>query len=231
MDILKQKVTQDLQKARAQLVYIKKPDLTSALMFSWYYQWKPVFLRLQSITGDMPHVALAIKMQGYENETDIDVLDDLRSGIVSYLDNTMVNLDRKQIVKPVLDDLISKVKDAKLATLLNEFNRAKDTNPNLSAIGFRTLITLIIKERAKIAKPTSLLATKDDLGFEPDIKTAIKEQIFDSAEQKLLHRHLTGGKKDTFDNVAHKPGVNTLVNKDDIEDAVGLLNKLLPTII
>ena len=84
-------------------------------------------------------------MQGFENETDIDVLDDLRSGIVSYLDNTMVNLDRKQIVKPVLDDLISKVKDAKLATLLNEFNRAKDTNPNLSAIGFRTLITLIIK--------------------------------------------------------------------------------------
>ena len=179
-------------------------------MFSWYNQWKPVFLRLQSITGDTPHVALAIKMQGYENETDIEVLDDLLTGLVSYLDSAMVNLDSKQIVKPVLDDLISKVKDAKLATLLNEFNRAKDSNPNLSATGFRTLI---IKERAKIAKPTSLLATKDDLGFEPDIKTAIKEHIFDSAEEKLLHRHLTGGQKDAFDNVTHKPGANTLVTR------------------
>jgi hypothetical protein len=231
MDILKQKASQDLQKAREQLAYIKKPNLTGSLMFSWYYQWKPVFLRLQSITGDMPHSVLGIKMQGYENETDVDVLDDLRSRIVSYLDGVMVNLDSKQTVRPVLEDLISKVKDTKLATLLNEFNRAKDTHPNLSAIGFRTIVTLIIQERAKIANPTSPLATKDDLGFEPDIKVAIKEGIFESAEEKLLHRHLTGGKKDTFDNVAHKPGVNTLVNKDDLEDAVGLLNRLLPTII
>jgi len=231
MYILKQKASQDLQIAREQLAYIKKPELTGALLFHWYYQWKPVFMRLQSITGDMPHVALAITMQGYENETDVDVLDDLRSRIASYLDSVMVNLDSKQTVRPILDDLISKVTNTKLATLLNEFNRAKDSNPNLAAIGFRTTITLIIQERAKIAKPTSLLATKDDLGFEPDIKAAIKEGIFDSAEEKLLHRHLTGGKKDIFDNVAHKPGANTLVNKDDLDDAVDLLNRLLPTII
>jgi hypothetical protein len=35
-----------------------------------------------------------------------------------------------------------------------------------------------------------------------------------------------------FDNVAHKPGENALVDKERLADAVdNILNKLLPTII
>ena len=56
-------------------------------------------------------------------------------------------------------------------------------------------------------------------------------KIFDSAEERLLRRFLTGGQKDTFDNVAHKPGANALVSKETLSDAVDLLNRLLPTII
>ena len=47
---------------------------------------------------------------------------------------------------------------------------------------------------------------------------------------KLLRRFLTGGQKDTFDNVTYKPGQNALVAKENLSDAVDLLNSLLPTL-
>jgi hypothetical protein len=115
--------------------------------------------------------------------------------------------------------------------LLIEFNRVKDSNPNLASIGFRTILCLVIRERAKIVRPHLALATKDDLRFEPDINEAIKEHIFTTGEEKLLKTYRDGGNKAKFDNVAHKAGDNMLMNKDDLEDAIDLLNTLLPSLV
>jgi hypothetical protein len=70
------------------------------------------------------------------------------------------------------------VKDTKLALLLNEFNAVKDSSPNLAAMGFRTILTLIIQERAKQVNPHVPLATRDNLAVDPCIDTALKEHIF-----------------------------------------------------
>jgi hypothetical protein len=88
---------------------------------------------------------------------------------------------------------------------------------------------LIIRERAKRVDPTHRLATKDDIGFEPDIKSGVQHQtLFNAAEKKLLELYLKGGDKDSFDNVVHKPVY--LIDKTELEDAVNLLNHLLPII-
>ena len=89
---------------------------------------------------------------------------------------------------------------------------------------------LIIQEKAKLKNPASALATKQDLSLDPLIKAALEEKLFDSGEEKLVRRFLSGGQKDMFDNIAHKPGANSLIEKAHLSDAVDLLNKLLPTI-
>jgi hypothetical protein len=88
---------------------------------------------------------------------------------------------------------------------------------------------LIIHEKAKQVKPQSKLATKLDLEVDPDIKDALQEKIFSSAEVKRMIRFQS--KKITFENVTPKPGVTYLVGKTDLEDAIDLLNSLLPSII
>ncbi len=218
MDIRKQQTVEELTIARERLLNIRKNDLTNDLIVSWGQQYNQTF--------NFNHL-----IQGYVRETDVEILSALRTDIIELLDRTILAIDSQVVIRSVLQEHILKVKDTKLATLLNEFNATKDSTPNLAAIGFRTILTLIIREKAKLTHPYSRLATKDDLGFEPDIRAAIQDHIFSKAEEKHLERFLNGGKKDTFDNVAHKPGANTLVRKDDLEDAVDLLNSLLPSII
>ncbi len=69
------------------------------------------------------------------------------------------------------------------------------------------------------------------MAVDKDVAAALKDHIFSHAEEKHLDRFVNGGRKVTFDNIVHKPDATTLVNKTDLEDAVDLLNSLLPSII
>jgi hypothetical protein len=138
---------------------------------------------------------------------------------------------REARVRPILSDLVLKVKDTKLATLLGEFNVAKDGQPNLAAIGLRTILCLVIQERAKVVDANSALATRQDLMLHPMLDDAIKTKVFPGGETKLLEAYRRHGLKEGSDNVVHKPGSNMLVTKDDLSAAVDLLNKLLPMVV
>jgi chemotaxis protein CheY-P-specific phosphatase CheC len=122
------------------------------------------------------------------------------------------------------------VTDTKLAVLLNEFNAIKDQAPNLAAIGFRTILSHLIQEQAKATKPKSEFAKKEDLFPSDAIKSATKEKFFQEAETKLIWNFEKNGQKAIFDNITHKPGANTLIDKSDLSSAVDMLNKLLPIV-
>lgn len=232
IDTLRQRSLEDLRNARESLQSIHKHALTYQGIVLWYNQWHPYFQRADSLTGTPITVNVPHFLQGFQVETDVEVLSTLRERIVSLLNDVMRQLDSQHTVRPILDELILQIKDTKLIELLQEFNRIKDIAPNHAAMGFRTILTLIIQERAKIVNPSSPLATRDDLAVDPCINAAIQEHIFASGEEKLLKRYRDGGSKDKFDNVVHKPGKTALMNKDDLSDAVtNLLNSLLPTIV
>jgi hypothetical protein len=223
-------VVKDLREARERLLYIKKDQLTSDLIFSWLHQHRSLWSKSERY-GDLTFLNLNMKLQGFESEANIDVLDALRVQLVEYLDVVIKNIDSQIVTKSVLQERIARVQDTKLATLLNEFESVKDTAPNLAAVGFRTILTLIIQERAKRVNPTSTLATRLDLAVDPMIKDALQEHIFTPGEEKHLKRFSDGGGKVTFDNITHKPGSSYLIDKSDLEDAINLLNALLAAII
>lgn len=234
MEVARQRAIQALKDAREELLSIKKDELTYPSIETWWTKWFSYFLRAENLVDSGPIIRgkYGRYVSGYEQETDVDILDEQRTGIVSILDAALPFLDREYTVRPVLEDLILRVKDTKLAELLKEFNAVKDTSPNLAAMGFRTVLTLIIREKAKIVNPTSHLATRDDLALDACINSAIQDHIFSSGEEKLLKRYRDSGSKDKFDNIVHKPGANNLMQRDDLSDAVtNLLNSLLSSII
>lgn len=167
---------------------------------------------------------------GHDSTTPVEALMDIRDKTINLLDQTILNIDSKQNVRPIFEENILKIKNIKLSTLLKEFNAIKNSAPNSAASIFRTILSLVISLRFKTTDSTSKYALRDDISFERDIKEAISEEIFSTAETKLLKRYLNGGKKDSCDNVVHKTVENALINKDDLEDMVDLLNSLLPTI-
>jgi hypothetical protein len=114
---------------------------------------------------------------------------------------------------------------------LKEFNSIKDSQPNLAAIGLRTILCLVIQQRAKALDVTSPLSTREDLSLQPMLDEAIKLGIFPEGQTKLLQAYRRQGLKEHSDNVVHKPGSDMLVTKDDLSAAVDLLNKLLATIV
>lgn len=228
MDRLRLPAAEQLRVARKELVETPKDSLTGDTIGAWVTRWSTVFERAEALTGALLLVNIGHFMQGYWEEEDVDLCDELRVRVADLLDGVVRQLDTSQPVRPILQDNILRTSDTKLATLLQEFDQVQTRAPNLSAIAFRTILTLIIRERAKIVAPSSTLATKDDLGFEPDIKEAVKQGIFSAADARLLKRYLAGGDKDVFDNVAHKP--EALVAPDELEDAVNLLNRLLPAL-
>jgi len=229
MDELKAHIIKKLQKAREALLVIPKDRLIGQVMLAWYEEWRLILTRADSVSGLILPVEISDYMAGFWGAEDNDVCLILRTRIIELIDQSIQAVDEKQQVKPILEDLITKVSDTKLSTLLREFNSIRTTQPNLASSGFRTILPLIIRERAKKVDPNHSLATKDDIGFEPDINAGIKHaSLFNAAEKKLLSRYIKGGDKDSFDNVVHKP--NYLIDKDELEDAVNLLNHLLPTI-
>lgn len=230
MDRIKESVLEKLRGARKELLEIPKEQLSGEAICNWIERHKAIFYQADTITHALLLVNIRAKIKGFASENDCDVCLELRTKIVDLLDHSTNAIDSKQNIKPILDDLISRVTDTKLAVLLLEFNAARIAQPNIAAAGFRTILSLIFRERAKIVDPTSPIATRDDISFDRDIKAAVNHPtLFNPAEKKLLSRHLAGGDKDSFDNVVHKS--EFLINKDELEDAVGLLNRLLPTII
>jgi len=229
MDRLVERAVSDLRQAREELLTIPKQALSGAQINQWGQRWMPAFDRAESLCGLIIRGNIGHFMQGSWEETDSDLCDDLRARIVGLLDSVIQALDAREAVEPVLAEWIKRVADTKLATLLREFNDVKDTAPNLAAIGFRTILALLIRERAKQVAPDSEIAKQDDLVPERDIKAALDQpELFSSGERKYLRRYLSGGDKDVFDNVVHKP--TTLIQRDELEDAVQLLNRLLPSI-
>jgi hypothetical protein len=102
------------------------------------------------------------------------------------LDEIIRGIDSTQIVETILEANITK-----LAALLNEFNAIKEAVPNAAAVLFRTVLALVLKERAKIRAPNDSLATATDLSLEPSIKKSLGSghpKIFGGAEERLLKR-------------------------------------------
>jgi len=230
MDKLKEHVVTKLRECREDILNISKDKLTGAVISNWFQKWHSTFNRADTISGQLLPINIKMRMDGFWDEVDPDVCLELRVRVVELIDDSIMSVDSKQIIKPILEDLISKVADTKLSTLLKEFNVSRIDQPNIAASGFRTILPLIIRERAKKVDPGHNLATKDDIGFECDINVAVVHpSLFRDAEKKLLRRYLIGGDKDSFDNVVHKP--DYLINKEELDDAVDLLNRLLPTII
>lgn len=228
-------VIEQLRASREELLAIPNDELTCARITEWRAKyWDLALVPASRLPGHVHfcnyfgHVIQAVPQQA-----PLPVVQDLRARIVGMLDENIRGIDSTQIVETILEANIKRVKDTKLAALLNEFNTIKESAPNAAAVLFRTVLSLVLQERAKIKAPSGLLAIATDLALEPSIKKSLGDghpKIFDSAEERLLKRFLAGGQKDTFDNVAHKPGPNALIAKENLSDAVDLLNSLLPTL-
>jgi hypothetical protein len=218
-----------LQIARTQLLAIPKTNLTHDAITKWYCEREcNNALTSAETAGNLLRSILHI-VQGLDDAPP-DVLEEVRNRVIERMDVSIARLDAKRPVRPVLADRIIRIKDVKLTALLTELNNNREQAPNLSAISFRTILSLVISERAKLAAPGSRLATKQDLEWEADIKTAIAAKIFDDANTRRLESYLRRLTKDTMDIVAHKTGSNALVDKHDLSAAVDLLNNLLAEI-
>lgn len=230
MDSLRERILSQLRTSRKALLDIPKDKLSGKMISEWIKYWDSEFSRARSITDVFTGIHISTIIRGSENETDTDVCLDLRTLIINEVDEVILKVDSSQIVTPILDDLILKIANTKLSTLLKEFSACKDGQPNSAATIFRTIVPLIIRERAKIVDPGHLLATKDDIGFEDDIKMAINHpNLFNQAEKKLIKNYFNGGNKVSFDNVVHKP--DYLIDKVELSSAVDLLNRILPTLL
>jgi len=229
MSILKKHVLDGLRNLRENILAIGKDNLTYAKLAEVLNDGSAALLRAGPPLG--PHARVTRKLTAYAGVKDLEILEALRAEVISQLDYEIKVIDATVKVRSVLEEYIVRVKDVKLATLLREFNETKDTQPNLAAIGYRTILGLLIGIRAAVKDTNSALAKQQDLKFEPDIKAAIAAEIFDEGQIRRLNRFLTGGSKDKFDIVAHKKGGTALVVKDDLSDAVDLLDALLPSIL
>jgi hypothetical protein len=220
----KQLTVSGLQKARRELLSIRQEDVSYPRLMQALNNHTAAF----KLYGGQLAQNLPRSLSAHQSHGDVEALNEVRAEIIQRLDYALNSLETDDVILPVLDRLILQVKDTKLSTLLKEFNAAKDQQPNIAAIGYRTILALIIQERAKLVDPTGPIATKQDLALDRDIKAAIEAKLFDEVGTKLLKRFLGGLNKDTFDIVAHKTGNNALVEKENLSGAVDLLNRLLP---
>jgi hypothetical protein len=230
MDVIKQKIIVELGQAREELLSFKRDFLTSNFLFNWFKQHETLWGKTQRYNV-YAWPDLYAKLDGFQQEKDVDVLDALRAQLVEVIDRTIKKLDSQIVLNSALHSRIERIKDTKLATLLLELEAVKDIAPNIAAMGFSTILTLVIQERAKQVNPASALATRTDLDVDPMIRDALRENIFSYAEAIHLSRFANGGQKTTFDNITHKPGALYLIDKSTLEDAVDLLNILLASII
>lgn len=245
MDLRRTKLIQELREAREELLNFNfATDTTDtatsrrigvsrpyAVVDDWRTKWTPTFKRFNSLisTAGLITYDIGNEINGYSQEEDPEIFNEIRPGLVAIIDYGLSRLDQAYEVKPLLlEDYIKRVKDTKLAELLKEFNSAKDAAPNLAAIGFRTILCLIIQEKAKRVNPTSNTATRTDLAPQPMIDSARNDHILSPDEQRMVNSFVSTH-RDIYDFVTHRPAV--LIDKDEIDTMVDLLNKLLPSII
>lgn len=241
MDLLKIKLLQELREAREELLNINfATDKLSytygglseqfSLIHAWREKWDRTFTKLNSPTngGYFIQIPMRSHLSGYEREEDPEILNELRPIIVRLIDAGIASVDKTYQTAPLLEEYIARVKDTKLAELLKEFNATKDIAPNLAAIGFRTILSLIIQEKAKRVNPASRTATRTDLAPGPMIDSARNERILSSDEQRLIDSFVSTH-RDIYDLITHRPG--RLIDKGEVDTMIDLLNKFLPAII
>ncbi len=114
------------------------------LVLDWFNKWRSTFNRFDGLISGAVSIKTLIEIDiyGYDQVTDVEIFNELRPGLVSHIDYGLQMLDQEYRVQPLLEDYTKRVKDTKLAVLLNEFNATKDIAPNLVAIGFRTILSL-----------------------------------------------------------------------------------------
>jgi hypothetical protein len=241
MELRRLKLAQELREAREDLLNINfATDITNrigvsrpyALADEWVIRWDATFRKSNMLGGGMVNIRSSVvrELDGYEREEDIEVFNEMRPIFVGFIDLGLNIIDQGYEVKPVLEEYIKRVKDTKLAEMLKEFNMSKDTSPNLVAIAFRTILALIIQEKAKRLDPQSNTATRVDLALDKMIDSARNDNVLSSDELRLLES-FKATHKDIYDFVAHRPGANKMVDKSEVATMVDLLNKLLPAII
>jgi hypothetical protein len=213
-----------LHEFRIGLLSPKKANLTPKAIYE-YWESNRDKLRPSGIVDNLGRY-----IQSIQDIDDVDALDGARDELVRMVDAAIAALSGVN-VRPILEDLILKIKDVKLSTLLREFNAIKNQQPNCAAIVLRTVICLIIQEKAKLAQPGGALALRQDLMLTPMLQSAIDEKIFDQGETKLLQAFQRQGLKETFDNVVHKPGDGALIKADDLSSLQNTVNKLLATLV
>ena len=224
MSVITDHTIKSLETFREGLLAINKNDLNHKAIMDYAVNNRKA-LDLNSMYN-----AVTNRLLAFQTDSDPEILDAARYEVIDQIDRAIVAVGTHDKVRSILDDLILRVRDTKLATLLNEFNAAKDGQPNLAAIGLRTIICLMIQERAKAKDSKSKLAIRPDLVLDPMLEEAIGTGLFPQGETKLLKAFQSHGQKAMFDNIVHKPGSNMLVSKDALAAGVDLLNKLLPTL-
>jgi hypothetical protein len=130
MSVLQQHTVRSLRSFRENLLAISRKDLTYAVLSDFVLTKNRPTLLLAGLVNNIGQL-----LQPYADTTDIEILEAVRSTIVERVDGSISAIDAQASVRSVLDELIPKIKDTKLSTLLIEFNAAKDTQPNLAAIG------------------------------------------------------------------------------------------------
>jgi len=213
-----------LRRMREELVDMQKGELTYHSLAKLQPKYR------DGLVASGAYNTVSRLLSGQQYVTDVEQLDAVRLEVINIVDRSIISVDSEQKIQSILEEYIPRVTDTKLATLLQEFNDARDRAPNLAAIGFRTILSHLIHEQAKAAKPESEFAKKEDLSPAEAIREAIKEKFFGEAETRLIYNFQANGKKAMFDNVTHKPGANTLLEKADLSSAVDILNKLLPVV-
>ena len=225
MPTLQEVKLKKLHEFRTGLLGLNKADLRPKLISSYWESNRNKLIPSGIVDN------LGRRIQTFGGIDDVDALDGARDELVKMLDDTIASLSGAD-VRPILDDLILKIKDVKLSTLLREFNAIKNQQPNSAAIVLRTIICLIIREKAKLSQPGGTLATRNDLMLSPMLQSAFDAKIFDEGATKLLRAFQQQGLKETFDNVVHKPGDNALIKADDISSLVqNTVNKLLAALV
>lgn len=231
--ILVKNALKSLEEARRALASIPLDQLSYAALAHWHGKFKAHMARAERITGSLIGVNAREYVRGYQLETDNDVLDAIRRKTVDLLDRNLEALgDTKVTAKPELDQLIAKVKPGKLATLLRELQDMQASQPNSAAVVLRTIICLIIKERARAKRPELRMAQTDDLNFAGDLRTAIDQRIFDGGDQKYLENFKDSNLRDLLDNITHKYEEKWLIkDKSDLVPGIELVTKLLYAVV
>jgi hypothetical protein len=147
-----------LNDFRAGLLSVKKENLTAKALHQ-YWESNRDKLRPSGIVDNLGRY-----LQTIADIDDTDALDGARDDLVRMVDITITSLNGAD-VRPILDDLITKVKDAKLSSLLREFNAIKNQQPNLAA---RSTNRFVSDHPGKSQVEPTRRSLGDETGFNAD---------------------------------------------------------------